>query len=154
MKNDPPYRIRRTLMTGLEHLTGKQNARLDKFLPAGDPNGEGHRAWQTYQRLRAIYHASSLQAGRRLAEHVIDTFHTGPVPEIARLGRTQILAYFATGGVNNGRTEAINGVIEKTRRLAHGFRNDTFYRGYGSSSPPTEPGPTDEHRTRPAPKSP
>jgi transposase len=38
------------------------------------------------------------------------------------------LAYFATGGVNNGGTEAINIIIEKTRRLAHGFRNFTNYR--------------------------
>jgi transposase len=134
LNNDPLYRIRRTLMTGVEHLTDKQKTRLEEFLPAGDPNGEVHLAWQTYQRLRAIYHASSPQAGRRLAEHVIDTFHTCPVPEIARLGRTlrqwrsQILAYFTTGGVNNDGTEAINGVIEKTRRLAHGFRNFTNYR--------------------------
>jgi transposase len=40
----------------------------------------------------------------------------------------EILAYFITGGVSNGGTEAINGVIEKTRRLAHGFRNFTNYR--------------------------
>ena len=38
------------------------------------------------------------------------------------------LAYFTIGGVSNGGTEAINGVIEKTRRLAHGFRNFTNYR--------------------------
>jgi len=47
------------------------------------------------------------------------------VAEIARLGRTlrawrqQFLAYFDTGGVSNGGTEAINLLIEKTRRLAH-----------------------------------
>ncbi len=55
-------------------------------------------------------------------------------PEVARLGRTlrawrqQILAYFATKGVSNGGTEAINLLIEKTRRIAHGFRNYTNYR--------------------------
>jgi hypothetical protein len=38
------------------------------------------------------------------------------------------LAYFDIGGMSNGGTEAINGVIEKTRRLAHGFRNFTNYR--------------------------
>jgi transposase len=60
--------------------------------------------------------------------------HTCPIPEVARLGRSlrqwrsEILAYFATGGVSNGGTEAINGVIEKTRRIAHGFRNFTNYR--------------------------
>ncbi|WP_425552637.1 transposase [Kribbella alba] len=43
-----------------------------------------------------------------------------------------MLAYFTTGGVNNGGTEAINGVIEKTRRLAHGFRN-------AHRLPPTQP---------------
>jgi transposase len=133
-KDDPLYRIRRTLMTGLEHLTDKQRQRLDKHLPAGDPNGEVRLAWQAYQRLRGIYHASSPEAGRRLAEQLLDVLHTCPVPELARLGRTlrqwraQILAYFATGGVNNGATEAINGVIEKTRRLAHGFRNFENYR--------------------------
>ncbi|MFL6133805.1 MAG: transposase [Nocardioidaceae bacterium] len=60
--------------------------------------------------------------------------HTCPIKEIAPLGRTprqwraEILAYFTTGGVSNGGTEDINGVIEKTRRLAHGFRNFTNYR--------------------------
>lgn len=38
------------------------------------------------------------------------------------------MAYFTTEGVSNGGTEAINGVIEKTRRLAHGFRNFDNYR--------------------------
>jgi transposase len=133
-KDDPLYRVRRTLMTGADHLTDQQHKRLEKYLPVGDPNGEVDLAWQAYQRLRAIYHASSPQAGRRLAEQLIDVLHTCPIPEIARLGRTlrqwrnQILAYFATGGVNNGGTEAINGVIEKTRRLAHGFRNFENYR--------------------------
>jgi hypothetical protein len=39
-----------------------------------------------------------------------------------------VLAYFDTGGVSNGGTEAINLLIEKTRRLAHGFRTFTHYR--------------------------
>jgi transposase len=65
---------------------------------------------------------------------VIDTFATCPIPEVARLGRTlrawrqQVLAYFTTQGVSNGGTEAINLLIEKTRRIAHGFRNYTNYR--------------------------
>lgn len=42
--------------------------------------------------------------------------------------KQQILVYFETRGVSNGGTEAINLVIEKTRRLAHGFRNFTNYR--------------------------
>ncbi len=133
-KNDPLYRIGRTLMTGREHLTDKQTDRLNRHLEAGDPNWEVTIAWTCYQELRAIYHATSPTSGRRLAEKVIEAFPSCPIPEIARLGRTlrawreQVLAYFATGGVSNGGTEAINLVIEKTRRLAHGFRNFTNYR--------------------------
>jgi transposase len=39
-----------------------------------------------------------------------------------------VLAYFPTGGVSNGGTEAINLVIEKTRRSAHAFRDFNNYR--------------------------
>lgn len=51
-----------------------------------------------------------------------------PIPEVARLGRTlrawrQVLADFSTDGVSNGGTEAINGIIEKTRRIGRGYRN-------------------------------
>ena len=72
--------------------------------------------------------------GRRIAEKVISSFPSCPIPEVARLGRTlkawrqQLLAYFDTSGVSNGGTEAINLIIEKVRLLAHGFRDFTHYR--------------------------
>ena len=56
------------------------------------------------------------------------------IPRCARLGRTlrswqrEFLAYFATGRASNGPTEAVNLIIEKTRRLGHGFRNFDNYR--------------------------
>ena len=53
-KNDPLCRIRRTMLTGVEHLTDRQRQRLDKWLPVGDPNGEVELAWSVYQRLRSI----------------------------------------------------------------------------------------------------
>jgi transposase len=65
---------------------------------------------------------------------VLATLHTCPIPEAARLGRTlrswrsEFLAYFDTGGASNGPTEAINLLIEKHRRDAHGFRNFRNYR--------------------------
>jgi transposase len=133
-KDDPLYKIRGLLRHGGEHLTDRQRGRLHAGLDAGDPTGEVTLAWQCYQRLRAIYHAPSPTAGRQLAEQVIASFPTCPIPEVARLGRTlrawrqQVLAYFATAGVSNGGTEAINLVIEKTRRLAHGFRTFAHYR--------------------------
>ena len=84
--------------------------------------------------MRGIYSASTPAAGREQAEKLLDTLHSCPVGEVARLGRTlrqwrqQILAYFTTGGVNYGGTEAINLLIEKTRHVAHGFRNFEHYR--------------------------
>jgi len=37
------------------------------------------------------------------------------------------LAYFDTGGSSNGPTEAVNGIIERGRRTARGYRNPTNY---------------------------
>jgi len=133
-KGDPLYRIRGLLRHGAENLTDRQRAKLDTCLALGDPDWEVTLAWQAYQRLRAIYHAPSAAAGKQLAEQIIATFPSCPIPEVARLGRTlrawrtQVLAYFHTAGVSNGGTEAINLIIEKTRRVAHGFRNFHNYR--------------------------
>jgi transposase len=132
-KDDPLYQVRGILRHGVEHLTERQHAKITRCLDAGDPNGEVNLAWQCYQRLRSIYHASAEQ-GRRIAEQVIASFPSCPIPEVARLGRTlkawkqQVLAYFDTSGVSNGGTEAINLIVEKVRRLAHGFRDFDHYR--------------------------
>ena len=102
-------------------------------LDAGDPTDEVNLTWQCYQQLRSIYHAAPAK-GREIAIKVFDSFHTCPIPEVARLGRTlrawraQVLAYFDTSGVSNGGTEAINLIIEKVRRLAHGFKDFDHYR--------------------------
>jgi len=127
--DDPLYKIRGLLRHGHEHLSDKKTARLNAGLEAGDPSWEVTVAWQCYQKLRAAYTATNPAEGRRIAEQVINSFPSCPLPEVARLGRTlrawraQVLAYFATKGVSNGGTEAVNLLIEKTRRLAHGFRN-------------------------------
>ncbi|GAC1385158.1 MAG: hypothetical protein NVSMB43_25470 [Pseudarthrobacter sp.] len=132
-KDDPLFGIRRTLQIGAEHLSEKQVARLDAKLTAGDPNHEVTLAWQCYQKLRALYHARP-EKGRELVAEVLASFPSCPIPEIARLGRSlrtwksAILAYFDTDGASNGPTEAINGVIETTRRIARGFRNFANYR--------------------------
>ena len=106
-KNDPLYQIRGLLRHGVEHLSERQQAKLTRCLEAGDPDGEVNLAWQCYQQLRSIYHSSAAQ-GRQIAEKVIASFPTCPIPEVARLGRTlkawrqQVLAYFDTAGVSNG----------------------------------------------------
>ena len=97
------------------------------------PTGKVNLAWQCYQQLRFTYHSSAAK-GRQIAEQVIASFPTCPIPEVARLGRTmkswrqQVLPYFVSSGVFNGGTEAINLIIEKIRTLAHGFRDFDHYR--------------------------
>ncbi|MDP9444200.1 MAG: transposase [Actinomycetota bacterium] len=101
---------------------------------SGDPNWEVTIACQAAQRLRAVYHAEDLAQGRRQAEQLLEQLHTCPIPEVARLGRTlrawrsEFLAYFDTGRVSNGPTEATNLLIEKIRRIGHGYRNFDNYR--------------------------
>lgn len=133
-RDDPLYAIRNVLRAGAEKLSERQIIRLNAGLEAGDPGYEVSIAWQCYQKLRAAFTAKDLHRGRRIAIEVLDSFHTCPVAEIARLGRTlrswrqQLLAYFSTARANNGGTEAINGIIELHRRIARGFRNPTNYR--------------------------
>ncbi len=133
-KTDPLYGIRLILRCGAERLTDKQKARLDKAIAADERHDEVHIAWQCAQQLRSAYTAASLAEGRKIAERVVASFPTCPIPEIARLGRTlkqwktAFLAYFDTGRASNGGTEAINGLIELHRRVARGFRNRENYR--------------------------
>ena len=133
-KNDPLYGIRMILRCGQEKLTDRQRARLDKAIAADERHDEVLVAWLCAQQLRSAYKATSPVEGRRIAEKVLASHPTCPIPEIKRLGKTlkqwreAFLAYFDTGRANNGGTEAINGLIELHRRIARGFRNREHYR--------------------------
>ena len=74
------------------------------------------------------------------------------IPELIRLARTldawrdELLAYFDTGGVSNGPTEAVNALIKKVKRVGHGYRNFGNYRlrlllhcGVDWNTPPVTP---------------
>jgi len=131
---DALYGIRTILRCGREHLTERQHARLARAIAADERHDEVHIAWQASQQLRSAFDQDTPAEGRRIAEHVIASFPSCPIPEIARLGRTlkqwrePFLAYFATAGASNGGAEAINGLIELHRRVARGFRNRDNYR--------------------------
>ncbi len=102
--------------------------------------------------LSEVYAAPNLPTARRrlvvFFQHAADT----DVPELTQLARTidrwrnEILAYHHTGGASNGPTEAVNLLIEKIRRIGHGYRNfDTTDDDYcsaaafnGLPSPPAE----------------
>jgi len=117
-----------------EHLSEKQVAKLNTCLAAGDPSWEVTLAWHAYQQLCSMYQASKPTEVKRIAELVIGSFPECPIAEVARLGRTlklwrqPVLARFETHRISNGGTEAVNLIIEKTRRLAHGFRTFEHYR--------------------------
>jgi transposase len=131
---DPLYGIRTMLRAGAEKLTDRQWARLQTAIDADERHLSVWLAWSCAQQLRAAYRHPKPADGRKIAEQVLATFPTCPVPEIARLGRTlkqwrgAFLAYFDTDRSSNGGTEAVNGLIELHRRIARGFRNRDNYR--------------------------
>ena len=134
-KQDPLYRARRLLRRRADRLGDRAWQRLEARLTDGDPNGEVTAAWSIAQDLMAAYAAGDTATGRARAEQVIDHAMSCPVPEVARLGRTlrawrpELLAYFTTDrATSNGPTEAINLLIETSRRAGHGFRNFNNYR--------------------------
>jgi len=134
-KNDPLYRVRRTLHTGTDLLTDKQTQRLNELF-ADDDHVEVEATWGIYQHMIAAYREPDRARGRVLMEDLIATVSSGvptALTEIITLGRTlkrraaDILAYFDRPGTSNGPTEAINGRLEHLRGSALGFRNLTNY---------------------------
>jgi transposase len=133
-KHDPLYRIRRVLRRGHERLTDTAWERLLVGLDVGDVDGQVAAAWIAAQDLRLIYRsrdrASAEKKLHRWLEHCADA----GVPELHRLASTidswrpEFLAYFDTGGISNGPTEAMNLLIKKIKRTGHGFRNFDNYR--------------------------
>jgi transposase len=133
-KGDPLYEIRRLLRRRADRLTADALSRLTAGLAAGDPDGELTTAWWAAQQLCLAYAIKDLAAARTHAAELIEVLLDCPVPEVARLGRTlatwqrEYLAYFDTGRASNGPTEAINLLIEKIRRIGHGYRRFDHYR--------------------------
>ena len=128
---DPLYGARRTLHTGADLLTTKQQRRLEALF-AGDEHVEVEATWGIYQSMIAAYRHPDRTHGRDLMAQPINSLsHDVPaaLSEITRLGRTlkrraaDVLAYFDRPGTSNGPTEAINGRLEHLRGSALGFRN-------------------------------
>jgi len=132
---DPLYRARRTLHTGADLLTDRQQERLT-CLFADDEHIEVEATWGIYQRMIAAYRAPDRSHGRQLMTALIASLSRDVPPaltELITLGRTlkkragDVLAYFDRPGTSNGPTEAINGRLEHLRGTALGFRNLTNY---------------------------
>ena len=134
-KGDPLYGVRRTLHTGSDLLTDKQQARLDAVFGV-EEHIEVEATWGVYQGMIAAYRDPDRAKGRAALKTLIDSVShdvPGALSEVITLGRTlkrraeDILAYFDRPGTSNGPTEAINGRHEHLRGSALGFRNLTHY---------------------------
>ncbi|WP_454777564.1 ISL3 family transposase [Georgenia muralis] len=134
-KGDPLYTARRTLHTGADLLTDRQQDRLSRLF-ATDAHVEVEATWAIYQRMITAYREPDKSRGRHTMQRLIDSLShgvPGALTEIVTLGRTlkkravDVLAYFDRPGTSNGPTEAINGRLEHLRGSALGFRNLTNY---------------------------
>ena len=131
---DPLFGIRRLLRRGHDHHSEQSWARMLAGLAAGDDGEQVGRAWIAAQELRLLYREPTRdRAESRLLRWFTDVAEH-EIPELVRLARTldawrpELLAYFDTGGISNGPTEAVNGLIKKVKRVGHGYRNFTNYR--------------------------
>jgi transposase len=127
------YRIRRIALVGAERLDQRGWERLVAGLELGDPEGDVAAAWLAVQLFRKVYAAANKQAASRALNKFYRHCDERRIPELDTLARTvrtwhyEILAYHSTGQ-SNGPTEAVNLLIEKIRRIGHGFRNFDNYR--------------------------
>lgn len=101
---------------------------------ADERHEEVYFVWFCAPRLSGAYRHPDPAAGKNIAEQIIRSLPTCPIPEILRLSRTlkqwreAFLAYPTTSRSSNGGTEAINGLIELYRRVARGFKDPGDYR--------------------------
>lgn len=123
---DPLFGIRRLLSRGHDHHTEKSWARMLSGLDAGDDRQQVGRAWIAAQELRLLYREPSRDRAERRLLRWFTAIAEHEIPELVRLARTldawrpELLAYFDTGGVSNGPTEAVNGLIKKVKSVGHG----------------------------------
>lgn len=175
-KDDPLYRVRRTLRTSRRLLTDKQQSRLEALWYSHDDVVAVEMTWLFYQDIIDAYRHEKPDVGKKMLDTLIDKVTHGlpdGLAELAQLGRTlhkrrgDILAWFDHPGSSNGPTEAINGRLEHLRGIALGFRNLINYRlrslleagGFSPSSTlyreePAMGTPTAAVRTEPVPAAP
>jgi hypothetical protein len=128
------FRIRRLLRRGFDHHGEQSWARLLAGLGAGGVTGEIGAAWIAAQELRLLFRARDRAGAENKLFRWLCRCADSGVPELVTMARTidawrpELLAYFDTGGLSNGPTEAINLLIKKVKRTGHGFRNFDNYR--------------------------
>ena len=103
-------------------------------LELGDVNQQIALTWIAAQDLCRLYQCRSRYAAEQHLHRWLTHCADSTIPELHRLARmldswrTELLAYFDSGGLSNGPTEAINALIKKIKRVGHGYRNFDNYR--------------------------
>lgn len=131
---DPLFGIRRLLRRRADRLSEHAWTRMLAGLEAGDLDQQIGLTWIAAQDLCLLYQSPNRHAAEQKLHRWLTHCADSGVPELRRLARTidawrpELLAYFDTGGVSNGPTEAVNGLIKKIKRVGHGYRNFHNYR--------------------------
>ena len=132
---DPLFGIRRLLCRDGNLLSQRNSDRLVAALDTGDnTRGEVASAWFAKEALRAVYTTKDPELAAEYLAEFYNEVDEWQIPEAKRLARTirawecELLNWHHSGGTSNGPTEAVNLLIEKLRRLGHGFRNQDNYR--------------------------
>ncbi len=86
-KDDPLYRIRRTLLVAHDRLNEHQRERVVRLLLTGDPDGEVAAAYLAKELLREVYAVCTLRTARRRLERFYRHCDRSEVRECRRLAR-------------------------------------------------------------------
>lgn len=134
VRDNPLYGIRKLLLSNYERLPDVSIERINTAFSAGDPYGEVACAWTAKNLLRDVYAAPDERTANKKLFEFYCWCADVDVPEIITLAttignwQTEILNYWRTGGASNGPTECMNLLIEKFRRVGHGYRDFDRYR--------------------------
>lgn len=132
-KGDPLYDVRKLLLVARHRLTDRAAQRIDDAFRHGDPHFEVECAWVGKELLRDVYAASDLDTAAVRLDEMLAWADEVSIPELTRLASTvrhwrhRVLAYHH-GGVSNARSEAMNLLAKKVKRIGFGFRNFDNYR--------------------------
>ncbi len=129
---EPIWVNRQLLLTGYEHLSLKQRARLTATLAADDPTNEIGAAWGVKERLRMLLRESDPDRIRHRLWQFYDAAADAHMDETSRLATTietwwPAILIALTADITNARTEGFNRIIKQTKRVGCGFTNMTNY---------------------------
>jgi transposase len=129
---DPVWVNRRLLLTGADHLSAKQWARLGRMLDKHDPTQQIGAAWGVKERLRLLLKEREPSKIRWRLADFYDAAIDAAMPETTRLATTiqtwwPAILIALTHQVSNARTEGFNRIIKQTKRVGCGYRSMDNY---------------------------